>query len=76
MASVKTETRPVEPADLRAFCARHRVPYAEIARRLDCSGEYVGQVMRADRTGKAVSDEKLAEVKRVAQDILYERDAS
>ena len=75
MAAVNTKTCAVEPADLRAFCARNRLCYADIGRALGCSRNYVRQVANADVIGKSVSQQKLRDVQAVALRLLWERDA-
>lgn len=71
-APVKTDSN-CAPADIRAFCARYGLTYAELARRIGCSRSYVSQVARADLTGRPVSGRALERIRRIALEALWDR---
>ena len=72
MSAVNTKADTVDPADLRAFCARNKVQHVEIARLLGCSRSYVGQVCRGAKTA---SPQQLERIRDAAQKIIWRRDA-
>ena len=73
---VKTPSRKRrrrDPGALRAFCARNRVSYSAIAARKGCRLSYVSEALRADTTGKAVSETMYDALWRIALDIVRGR---
>ncbi len=76
MAPVNTKSEDVAPEDLRAYCARHGVQYAQIAKRLGVSASYVSQVAWSDVNGKHVTAQQLRRMRKAAEAILWKRNSA
>ncbi len=74
--AVKTKNAAQErrdPSTLRAFCARNRVSYTELARMKGCRVSYISDVLRAEVTGKRASEGMYDELWRLALRIVRQK---
>lgn len=69
-----TKGNALTPATLRAYCARHNVAHSQVARHLDVSPQAVNAALRADLTGRPVSQALLRSILDAANEILLERE--
>jgi len=75
MRSVNTQNAPLTPADLRALAARHDVSMSEISARRGVSPQAITQALRADLTGRPVTQALLASIRETIWSIITEREA-
>lgn len=71
--TLKTDGQ-LSPADLRVALARHDLSQLELAEALGVSPQYVSAVLKADRTGKHVSQAQLRRFAREVSNLLDTRD--
>jgi len=74
-SEVNTEVDPLTCANLRAYCARYDLTYAEIARRRGRDRRSVSAALRGDITGPHPTRGLLQSILDAANAILLEREA-
>ena len=74
MHGVNPQNGPLRPADLRALAARYDVSMSEISARRGVTPEAVIQALRADLTGRPVSQALLSSIRETIESILQDRE--
>ena len=66
--------KPAALAHVRAFCARNRVTWAEIARALGLSRSYICHVMHSDTRAKSISAAQMDRICTAAMELAWKKE--